>query len=110
MGGVQMKKGDVIQLKMIKNLYAEGSADETMYKGSILKYDERQQCLFLLIGPERLGKLSLEGIYECEIQSHDADLKCTGVIVERYCGKYGKTVKFKIKNGFYKINVKYVDK
>lgn len=105
-----MKKGDVAILKMQKNLYVQGSIDDSMYQGSVLKYDEHQQCIFLLMEKENIEKLSLEGLYECELQTYDAILKCMGVIEERYYGNWGKTVKFRIKNGFYKINVKYVDK
>ena len=48
--------------------------------------------------------------YECVIQTEKEQLHCTGRIKERYYGMAGKTFKFEIENGFYKINLKQVDK
>ena len=101
-----MKREDKAQLKMRRPLCVSELTDEKEYIGHVLKYDEEKECLFLTMDIQDIGVLSLDALYECEIQSEDTLTKCVGIIEERYCGKWGMTIKLVIKNGFYKINIK----
>lgn len=105
-----MKKVDRVDLKMQKVFCIDGTLDETVYSCELLRYDSKKECLYLLVQAADLTAFSLDAIYFCEMQSGTEVLQCTGRIRERYCQKAGKTLKFEIENGFYKINVKLVDK
>ena len=101
-----MKQGDHVKLQMQKALCMDTSKDNCAYSGEVLRYDAANECLYFALVSSDLAALSLDAIYECEVWSDTGGVSCTGIIRERYCGKCGKTVKFEIKNGFYKINVK----
>lgn len=105
-----MKKIDRVELSMQKNLCIDGTLDETVYSCKFLRYDSRRECLYLLVDSAELTAFSLDATYFCEMQSGTEVLQCTGRIRERYCQNIGKTLKFEIENGFYKINIKSVDK
>ncbi len=105
-----MKKGDFVSLRMHRPLVSNAKSTETIYSGRILKYDENQECIYMMLNNTELTDLSLDAIYECEIQSENESIGCTGRIKERYCGEEGKTAQMQIATGFYKINIKYVDK
>ena len=60
----------------------------------------------VILRDENLRQLSLDALYECQIQTEDAWFTCTGKIVERFCNHQGNNVKLQVKNGFYKINIK----
>ncbi|MBQ8803424.1 MAG: hypothetical protein IJZ53_07325 [Tyzzerella sp.] len=105
-----MKKGDYAELKMKKVLHVSGVMDGSVHACHVLRYDENRECLYFSLQSGELSDLSLDAIYECKIRSSEAQTNCSGRIKERYCGAEGKTIKFQIENGFYKINLKSVDK
>lgn len=105
-----MKKVDRVELKMQKAFRIGDAVDDTVYSCKFLRYDSRRECLYLVVDSVGLTAFSLDAIYLCEMQSGTEVLQCTGRIQERYCQKAGKTLKFEIENGFYKNNIKSVDK
>lgn len=100
-----MRKGDIATLYMKKALRTEAVLDERVYSGSILQYDENKACIYVKLESGKLTELSLDAIYECKIQGENKSVECTGRIKERYCGIAGKTFRFEIENGFYKISL-----
>ncbi len=105
-----MKKGDMAKLKMQKMLYAEGQIIADTHDCLVLQYDDRQESIYLALQSGTLTNLSLDGIYRCEIHSNEENVACTGRIQERYCSGLHKVLKLRVENGFYKINIKCVDK
>ena len=105
-----MKKVDRVEIKMQKTLCLGMTLDDTVYVCDYLRYDSRKECLYLLVDSAELTDFSLDAIYFCEMQSGDEVLQCTGRIKERYQQSAGKILKIEIENGFYKINIKSVDK
>lgn len=105
-----MKRGNLATLRM-KNMLRGGAAtDVSRYSCRIVRFDKKEECIYLILLDGKLEKLSLDAIYYCETQDGEEVISCTGRISERYCSPEGKTVRFKIENGFYKINIKCVDK
>ena len=105
-----MKKVDKVEIKMKKALCKSEKLDEQSYSCELLRYDSKKECLYFELGSADLTAFSLDAIYDCKLQSGTSVLECTGRIKERYCQKDKKTIKFEIENGFYKINIKLVDK
>lgn len=101
-----MRKGNYAKLYLKKMLRIGAALEEREHTATVLRYDVKKECIFFLLGSGRLTDLSLDAIYECEIQTEEGRLSCSGRITERYCGIEGKTFKFEIENGFYKINLK----
>jgi hypothetical protein len=101
-----VKHEDKVLVKMQRPLCMDGFTDETEYQGHLIKYEEEKECIFISMDTQTIENLSLDALYECEIHTEKNVIKCTGVIQERYCGTYGKTIKLIVKNGFYKINIK----
>ncbi len=105
-----MRKGDLAELRVKKVLLSGNIPDGLVHKCKVLSLSEKEECLYLLLEESELEELSLDNIYECKITSNSSITKCTGRIKERYIGYEGKKVRFQIENGFYKINIKSVDK
>lgn len=105
-----MKRGDRVELKMEKVLRAQDTKDKATYACTVLEYDAGRESICLLLEAGKLTDISLDAIYSCKIQSEEEQISCTGRICERYYGKAGKIIEFQIKSGFYKINLKSVDK
>lgn len=105
-----MKKVERVELKMQKTLRVGDALDENVYSCEYLRFDSRKECLYLLVNSSELTAFSLDAIYFCELQSGKEILQCTGRIKERSNQKAGKILKLEIENGFYKINIKSVDK
>ena len=105
-----MRRGDRVELKMKKMLQADGKLDDREYICKVLKYDKSRENFHFDLQSGMLTELSLDAIYECKITSVDTQIKCSGRIKERYRGEEGCVLKFQIENGFYKINLKNVDK
>lgn len=105
-----MRRGDMVEIKMQKTLRKGMKLEDAVYSCEFLKYDEKKECLYLLTKSAELSIFSLDAIYFCEIQTGIECMQCTGRVKERYCQKEGKTLKIEIENGFYKINIKSVDK
>lgn len=105
-----MKRGDRVKIKMQKALRVGMKPEDKLHTCELLKYDYKKECLYLLVTSSKLTEFSLDAIYVCEIQNDTDILQCTGRIKERYCHEEGKLLKIEIENGFYKINIKSVDK
>ena len=105
-----MKKVDSVELKMKKALCAGAKIDEHTFVCELLRYDSKRENLYLEVVTFDLTMFSLDAIYECKLQSGLSILECTGRIKERYCQGNKKVIKFEIENGFYKNNIKLVDK
>lgn len=101
-----MKKGNHVELHLKKMLCIGAVLNEQTHIATVWEYDEKKECIFLLLETGKLTDLSLDAIYDCKIQTEEGGFSCTGRITERYCGAAGKIFKFEIENGFYKINLK----
>lgn len=101
-----MKKGNLAVLNIKKMLCAGVPMRECEHTATVLQYDEKKECIFFLLQTGTLTDISLDALYNCRIQTEKEYLDCTGRITDRYCGMEGKTFKFQIENGFYKINLK----
>lgn len=104
-----MKYGDQVELLMKKTMLMEKEIDSKIILCSILRYDMKEECIYLVLENDLLQNISLDAEYECKILMKE-ECSCIGTVKERYYNEYGKILKFQIKNGFYKINVKSVDK
>lgn len=105
-----MKKVDSVELKMKKALCTGAKIDEHTFVCELLRYDSKRENLYFEVETSDLTMFSLDAIYECKLQSGVSILECTGRIKERYCQGNKKVIKFEIENGFYKNNIKLVDK
>ena len=105
-----MKIGDKATLIMKKALRENGAMDEKVYLCRVLRYETKQECIYLVLENDLLPAVSLDAIYECQIKEMKSALVCTGRIKERFYNEFGKILQFEIENGFYKISVKSVDK
>lgn len=104
-----MEKGIKVRLKMKKRLSGEELQDIKVYTGEILRYDKKQECIYLVLEEGALEELSLDSIYQCDLLDKQPKF-CSGRIRERYYDTVGKVLKFEIENGFYKISGNAVDK
>lgn len=105
-----MRRGERAELRAKKVLISGCIPDGLMHTCRVLYLNEKEECIYLLVEESELEELSLDNVYECKIKSKDSIIKCSGRIRERYIGTEGKIIKFQIENGFYKINIKSVDK
>lgn len=101
-----MNKGNVVKLIMTQPLSVGQMLDEKVYVCELVSYDRQQEMVFLILNEGELKELSLDAIYECQIFAEEAMFQCTGRIVERFYDTEGKKVNLRVKNGFYKINIK----
>ena len=108
--GGAMKQGSDATLVMKKTLCVSTTLDEKTYFCNVLRYDAKQECIYLVLENDLLPAISLDAIYECTMGETENQVLCTGRIKERYQNKFGKILKFEIENGFYKISLKSVDK
>ncbi len=105
-----MTSGSNATLIMTKTLNRNVQSDEKTYFCKVLSYDVKQECIYLVLESDSLSAISLDAIYKCKIYETENKVSCTGRIRERFQNQYGNIVKLKIENGFYKINLKSVDK
>ena len=105
-----MKKGDIAELKMKKVLRIGDVLSEVIHKCRLTAYDSKRESIFLELIEGDFQDISLDAIYECSIISEECKSICTGRVKERYCDESGKIIRLKIENGFYKINIKSVNK
>ena len=101
-----MRTGDNVILKMKQPLLIGMALDEKAYEGKLQRFDETEECCFILLREAMLTDISLDAVYQCEINTQIERISCIGRVRERYHDANGKTIKFEIKNGFSKINVK----
>ena len=105
-----MVMGDAAVLIMKKQLVSGLELDEKKYLCQVFKYDMKKERIYLVLENDILPSISLDAIYECNVKTKEGVLACTGRVAERHCAQQGKVIVFQIKNGFYKISVKSVDK
>ncbi|WP_461815784.1 hypothetical protein [Faecalimonas sp.] len=98
------------KIKMKKSLLLNSVVDEKTYYCDIMKYDKEEESIYLILKEENLMNISLDSIYECVIYRGNVGLKCEGRIEERYVSQDKQIVCLRLEKGFYKINIKYVDK
>lgn len=98
------------KIRMKKSLLKEETTDEKTYDCSVMRYDKEEESIYLILRDENLMDISLDGIYECVIYRGTVGIKCEGRIVDRYVNQDERIVRFRVEKGFYKINIKYVDK
>ena len=101
-----MTRGECAKLKVDKTLCIGEMKEEKSHLCDVLQYDEKKECIYLRLQSSELTEISPDVVYFCEIGDDKEKMTCTGRVRERYNGKHGKTVKFQIENGFYKINTK----
>lgn len=89
-------------LKMTRLTLRDGSYDENTYHCQVITYNAEKESIYLLTGDNELLRFSLDGLYECVMTTEQEEVKCIGVIKERYENKMGGIIKFYIQNGFYK--------
>lgn len=106
----KMKYGDKAKLCMKKSILMDGKMDSKIFSCRVLTYEQKEECVYLVLQNDLLQNVSLDSIYECEIETQSESISCTGTVKERFYNEYGKILKLQIKNGFYKISVKSVDK
>lgn len=106
----RMKKVDKVEIRMNKPLCTGAVLDEQVYLCELLKYDGKKESLYFEVSAAELTEFSLDAVYDCKLQAGTEVLECVGRIKERYCQGNKRILKFQIKNGFYKINIKLVDK
>ena len=105
-----MKYEDRAKLHMKRSILMGGEIDLKTYSCSVLWYDSKDENIYLLLENDVLQNISLDCVYECELEAEQGILTCTGTVKERFYNEHGKVLKFQIQNGFYKISVKSVDK
>lgn len=105
-----MKTGDKVVLTMTKALLANKQLDEKNYLCEVLRYEPKQECIYLVLENDLLQSISLDAVYDCKIVEGEEERICTGRIKERFYNEYGKILVLEIENGFYKISLKSVDK
>ena len=88
-------------LRMKRVILQNGYFDETTYNCEIITYNPKEECIYLLTGKYELPLFSLDGVYACILETEE-ELKCEGVIRERYFNRLGNVVVFYVRNGFYK--------
>ena len=101
-----MYEGNMAKIRMDRNLIIGGTTADILFDCKISNYDETEENILLVLQGGNLEDLSLNAVYQCEIQEAENAVLCTGIIVDRCCTSEGKIVKMKIQNGFYKINIK----
>ena len=105
-----MKQGDKARLVVKKHLRKEYMKSYGDLEGTVVRYDAKEACVYLILENEELTSASLDIIYGCEVISENEKLTFTGRIKERYYNELGKILKVEIENGFYKISINSVDK
>lgn len=98
------------KIKMKKSLLVKGTLDEKIYDCDVIRYEKKKESIYLLLRDKNLMDISLDGIYECIIYRGNVGIKCEGRIAERYVNQDKKIIRFQVEKGFYKINIKCVDK
>lgn len=105
-----MCEGKRAELEMKKTILAGEVLEQKVFECSILRYNAEQERVYLILENDELTSVSLDGIYECRIEAGKIWLVGEGRIVERYYNEAGKILELQIENGFYKNNIKSVDK
>lgn len=105
-----MQERKQAMLTMKKTLRVGNKVDTRTYICNMASYDKKTESLYLLLMEGELAAISLDAIYECKLKEAEYDIVASGRIEERYRCEIGNIIKMKIENGFYKNNIKSVDK
>lgn len=105
-----VKRGRSAELQMEKMLLMGETVDRKIFACKVLMYDSKKERIYLLLESGMLTEISLDAVYRCQITSGTEDILCNGRIKERYRNEEGEVLELQIENGFYKINIKSVDK
>lgn len=97
-------------LWMEKAILAGMEIEQKSYACRLLRYEERQEVLYLELVEGSLTGISLDARYRCQIQEGAQVLRAEGIVKERYRSEEGAVIKFYIQNGFYKNTINSVDK
>ena len=95
----------LVQLRMLRPILRDSVVDNNSYACKVIGYFPEEDIIYLLTGKTEITSFSLDGLYECCIQTEDEEIVCQGMIRERYWCKLGRVVVFSLCNGFY-VNVK----
>lgn len=95
-----------VRLRMTRMIRRDGAFDESVHPCKVIRYHADEERIYLLSGKTELSVYSLDGIYECMIDTEEGCITCSGTIKERYWSKAGKVMVFQVENGFYKNNLK----
>ena len=92
-------------IRMIRVILQDGYFDENTYECQVVTYNSEKECIYLIVGENELPGFSLDGVYECVIRSEKEEIKCHGIIKERFLNELGRIVVLNVINGFYKNSV-----
>lgn len=105
-----IQAGNMAKIQMEKVLRMQDKINENEYDCQVLEYNEKEERLTFLLRSGSLEQLNLDAVYQCRIQQNEECYVCQGTIRERFLDERGKVFVVSIENGFYKINLKSVDK
>lgn len=98
-----MYEGNSVDIQMKRIVLEEGFFDKTVYHCEIITYNPEEERIYLLSKESPLSVFSLDGIYDCRIETkEEGHIGCSGMVKERYWNKLGRVAVFQIQNGFYK--------
>lgn len=89
-------------LRMKRMILQNGHFNENTYKCQVITYNSEEESIYLLTGDTGLPLFSLDGLYECVLETDTEEIMCEGVIKERYFNKLGRIIVLYVRNGFYK--------
>lgn len=101
-------QGNTVKLTMKKMILDGGYYNDVTYTCKIIMYNKEEECIYLLTGKTELTEFSLDAVYECCFSETEEEIRCEGMLRERYWNKLGKVIVLHIQNGFYKnpVNLK----
>jgi len=105
-GEENMYDGDKAVISMIQCFKEGMEIDNRTYKCTVIEYQKEKEQVHLLMSSGNITDISLDGVYECRIQTLQGEAVCTGTIKERYENRAGMIMIFQIINGFYETNLK----
>ena len=96
-----MGSGNVAVLTMVQPLCKAEKLDRKAYMCKLLAYDSKQAVIKLLLQEAQLQEVSLDALYQCQVQAKEQVVRCVGRIQERYRSNEGPIIELQVKNGFY---------
>lgn len=101
-----MYDGEKAVIIMTKSLKEGIETDKELYKCIVIEYQKETEQVHLLMQSGDMKRISLDGLYECRINTLKGEVLCTGKIKERYTNYAGDILIFQVLNGFYEKNMK----
>ena len=95
---------------MKKVLLAGKVLEQKVFQCNILRYNAEQERVYLVLEKDELTNMFFGWNLCVRIETGKMWLVGEGRIVERYYNEAGKILELQIENGFYKNNIKSVDK